>query len=469
MKFKDNFPLFLLLYFLISAITRSIFFPNLTIDEAEQVYLSQWWKLGHGQQPPLYTWIQRIFLELFGFNLFSIAIFRSLLLFITYIFIYKIARIQLSKNWAIVSSLSLFLTLQVSIESFRQTHTVLVTAVSVLTIYIWQVGILKKSIWNYVLFGVVCGLGFISKYNFVLVFISIIITSFISTKKSKEWIYSYKFLLSTIIGLLIYLPYGIWIINNFDTIYTNFKTELNPEKINYFNAIGNGVKSLIFNIVSFIGLFLIFLIYFSFKHKEKLISYLKQKAYFKSEFKTLSIFIGCNLFILVILIFFKTSVFYERWLEPLFIFIPIIGIGYLSKLTFPNNTLISSSATKFLLGISVLILLYNSSRYQIEEKLSIHNRNHCDFKGLNSTIDSLKLNKYYTEDFFIAGNLKMLQPQKLIKTIDSIYLKDSVINFTLIEIKKPYKIFNYDLIKSENKKQLKLYDYFIINSYNQIR
>jgi 4-amino-4-deoxy-L-arabinose transferase-like glycosyltransferase len=61
------------IYFLLQLIIRLLISPNLELDEAEQLLLTQQLSLGYGSQPPLYTWLLSGLFSLFGVSIFSLA------------------------------------------------------------------------------------------------------------------------------------------------------------------------------------------------------------------------------------------------------------------------------------------------------------------------------------------------------------------------------------------------------------
>src|SRR5436190_22437 len=84
------------IYFALHVLTRSLISQSLQIDEAEQLIFTQDWALGYGSQPPLYTWIQKIFFSVFGLNVFGLSLLKNLLLWTFYAYFFLSAREILS-------------------------------------------------------------------------------------------------------------------------------------------------------------------------------------------------------------------------------------------------------------------------------------------------------------------------------------------------------------------------------------
>ncbi len=62
---------------------RAAVSETLQLDEAEQIFLTQEFRLGYGSQPPLYTWLQAGVFVLVGKGVPGLALLKSLLLFRT--------------------------------------------------------------------------------------------------------------------------------------------------------------------------------------------------------------------------------------------------------------------------------------------------------------------------------------------------------------------------------------------------
>src|SRR5512137_2063125 len=79
----------LALYFFLHATWRVLLTNSLELDESAQVLLAQTWSWGYGlEQPPLYTWLLRLFFNLFGLNMAALVFFKALLLLSTYYFVF---------------------------------------------------------------------------------------------------------------------------------------------------------------------------------------------------------------------------------------------------------------------------------------------------------------------------------------------------------------------------------------------
>src|SRR4051812_364573 len=87
-------PLFvaLAIYFGLHVLTRALLSNNLQLDEAEQLILTQDWRLGYGSQPPLYNWIQKALFGVCGMNVVALSLLKNTLLCCAYLFTFLAAR-----------------------------------------------------------------------------------------------------------------------------------------------------------------------------------------------------------------------------------------------------------------------------------------------------------------------------------------------------------------------------------------
>ena len=187
------------------------------MDEAEQVFLTQWGLWGYSPQsppnpqPPLYTWLQLAFFQLFGVNIFALSFLKNLLLCLTYVFVFLTARFLTGNvRLAVLAALSLFLFPQIAWESQRDlTHSVLAVMVGAATLlgalYVSKIRTLRA----YLLFGGLLGLGAISKYTF-LIFAGALLLGMLLTPDTRATILDRRILVSLIMMALVTIPHVLW-------------------------------------------------------------------------------------------------------------------------------------------------------------------------------------------------------------------------------------------------------------------
>jgi 4-amino-4-deoxy-L-arabinose transferase-like glycosyltransferase len=204
-------------YFLLEFFVRLAMPQGLRYDESQQAFFSQWLALGYDSQPPLYNWVNATVVALFGLSVATLAFVKNAALFLVYVSYYKLARLVLKdKFFAAIATLSLFAIPQLSWEAQRDlTHTV----AELLTVNLFLHAVIRTlkapDIASYFLMGVALGLGMLSKYNFVLVPAAALVAVWFHPQ-GRSRIFDKRFLMTITVGLLIFLPHGLWLVHNLD-------------------------------------------------------------------------------------------------------------------------------------------------------------------------------------------------------------------------------------------------------------
>jgi 4-amino-4-deoxy-L-arabinose transferase-like glycosyltransferase len=248
-------------YFLFFIFIRTFIGGALERDEAEQILLTQHFALGYGTQPPLYAWLQSLVFSIFGQSIFALALLKNTLLFLGYFFIYKSSYI-LSKSRVVasVAVASMVLIPSCSWECQRDlTHTVLAFTLASFTLY-WVLrmrNLSKKSLFDYLLLGVILALGTLSKYNYVLLPTALLIVSFLDAPL-RRLLFNYKFIATILVFSVMVSPHIYWVVSHLSSAVDGT-----------LNKIHSGEKKTVLEILlqftlSIIELFaLYFIIYFS--------------------------------------------------------------------------------------------------------------------------------------------------------------------------------------------------------------
>jgi 4-amino-4-deoxy-L-arabinose transferase-like glycosyltransferase len=202
----------------------------LEADEAEQVFHSQWLLWGYGPQPPLYNWIQIGVFELAGTSIASLSVLKHAILFLCYVFYWCAADAALKDDRLKVVAMFGLLTLpQVTIRpEYDLTHTVLLLSATSLFLYAFFRILKRPDVWGYVVAGIAIGVGFMAKYNFVLLPVAAALAVF-PERELRGRILDWRLLLSVVIAGLIVLPHGLWIIHNLDSATAETLEKMNED------------------------------------------------------------------------------------------------------------------------------------------------------------------------------------------------------------------------------------------------
>lgn len=205
------------LYFIAHVLIRVAISPALEMDEAEQVFLTQWWLLGYSPepppnpQPPLYPWLQLACFQIFGVGVFALSFLKNLLLFLTFLLVFLTTRLLTGNvRLAVLAALSLFLFPQIAWESQRDlTHSVLAVMLGAATLLEALYLSRARTLSSYVLFGGLLGLGAMSKYTF-LIFASALLLGMLWTPDTRATILDKRILVTLAVSVLVTLPHMLW-------------------------------------------------------------------------------------------------------------------------------------------------------------------------------------------------------------------------------------------------------------------
>lgn len=209
------FPLAVLGYFALQALSRILVSPSLGLDEAEQILLVQDIAWGYGSQPPLYTWLQAAVFALVGEGVPGLALLKNLLLATSVLVTYAILRrIAEEPATAVLGALSLFLIPQFAWESQRAlTHSVLVMTLSAVFAWLLVRLLETRRTLDYVWLGAAFALGVLSKFNFALGALALLLAA-LSLRPFRGAFKTPKALLMPLVALLLLAPSLLWILHN---------------------------------------------------------------------------------------------------------------------------------------------------------------------------------------------------------------------------------------------------------------
>jgi 4-amino-4-deoxy-L-arabinose transferase-like glycosyltransferase len=211
----------LLSYPLAQLVLRLAVSEALEGDESFHLVVAQILALGvvaDATQPPLYTWLQILFLELFGVSTFAVAGLRTLLQSLTVIALYGSARALLpGRAVPVLAALSFWLIAEFSVESLRKSHSVLVTCLASLMFWllirVWKSG----RTGEYLLLGGVLGLGCLAKYNFPLVAATLLVAA-ATLPEMRARLRDRRMLVAVSVAVIVAAPHLAWIATHASTV-----------------------------------------------------------------------------------------------------------------------------------------------------------------------------------------------------------------------------------------------------------
>lgn len=313
-------PWVLAVYFIVQATIRILISNSVRIDEAQQFLVGQWLAWGYDAQPPLYNWLQYGVFEIFGTSIASLVILKNTLLFLVYLAYHKLARqLLVDRRLAALATLSLLTMPQMFWQAQRDlTHTVGTLLTITLFIYFVVKTVRNPTILSYVMIGLWAGLGMLTKYNFSLIIVSVLVAILCQPGGFKR-VVNWRFLLTLSVAALVFLPHALWMISNMDLVLTTtVKTMSEQDQGSKLSDIGHGLIELVTTTVVIIApTTVIFLVFF----RQSFLRALRAKSQWSDFFSR--IFLSTVAILLILMVFATLTEFRDRWLLPLLFLVPL--------------------------------------------------------------------------------------------------------------------------------------------------
>ncbi len=303
-KYSTFFYIFIIIHLLIWTLIPSITNENLPLDTIEALVWGNGLEWGNNKHPPLSIFFVELIYFFFKKNDFAYYLLSQIFILINFLYIYKLSKFFFTDKKTQISIV--FLTSLIFYYSFSSVEfnvNICLLPFWTSAIYYTFIAIEKNQSKDWVLLGVVCALGFLSKYIIAYLFIGIvtfIIITFIINKKIN-----FKIFISFFIFLILISPHILWLIqNNFETINYAFERA---------GAYSKFYQSIIFFLKQLIFFFILFLLHFIF---------FKLNFNFKNFFSKKSIFLICIFAVPFILILITSIVTGSKirtaWLMPFY-------------------------------------------------------------------------------------------------------------------------------------------------------
>jgi len=400
----------LAIYFAAHVIIRSLLSNSVDMDEGDQMVLTQKLSWGYGPQPPLYSWVQIGFFQVFGVGIFALALWKFILLFTTHALTYVNVRfITRSHVCAVAGVASLFLFHQFAYESVRDlSHSVIATTFAAATLYLLMRLQLRKLISGYLLFGLCVGMGILGKYNFVMVAGSLVAAA-LTLPDYRRVILDWRFAIAMLLATLVVLPNALWMLNHRDILMvTAYKFRV-FEGSRWFTIV-HGLKNQGLATLTFSGPFMVMfglLLWPQERRGTLRLHTSHEKLILRSLF-----FVGLG-FVLAILILHTTG-FRDRWFQPIFISLPVLVVAVC-------RDRIDARFVHRLMGIAtavmLLVLIAIPVRVLYSEKFILtHLNNPYDDFAAQMRPALAGINTVVCDERMLAGNLRLSIPDKIFIT-----------------------------------------------------
>ena len=326
MKIKINnitkiLTLFLFSHLIIWTLIPSVSNNNLPLDTIEALAWGSNIDWGFSKHPPLSAFIIEIFYQIFGNQDWAYYFLSQLFIILTFFIIFKFSKDFFNKP--IYNLISILLLEGIFFYNFTSpefnVNICQLPFWALTVLYAWK-GFKNNNLNDWVLLGAFAALGFLSKYIFIYLLVSVaIITVYYLIKKEIN----FKCLIAFFIFLLILLPHLTWLMeNNYTTINYAFHRsgQLNDSISNHFIYPITFVAKQAGILIPF------FLILFT----------LITKFNFKINIKDRKLIFLLVINILPLLLVFLTSLFFgvkirTMWMTPFYLFMGVLIVYLVQK------------------------------------------------------------------------------------------------------------------------------------------
>jgi hypothetical protein len=297
-------------------------------DEIEQALLANDWRLGYNpRQPPLYTWILLSGYAVFGRTLLAHVIAKYGVLAAMFVASYFAGRRLLkSPERAALATCALVLLYNIGWGAHTgYTHSLLLSVFIFLTLWVLSRAFEGRRLVDYVLFGGIMGLGFLTKFSFAIFLVPLLIgCCFVAPLRAG--LLNWRTLVSVAIAVAILALPVNWMIHA-PYHYARALQEVAgvAESSSYIVNIGAGLLSLISGPISFLAPFWIVALLFW--------RTLRAKGEGEATWGTaLWIALGVTIIALITLVLVvQVTDFKPRYLHPMLLTAPLLFFVWLDQ------------------------------------------------------------------------------------------------------------------------------------------
>ena len=318
---NNIFFIFILSHLIIWTIVPSLTNKNLPLDTIEALAWGSNLDWGFNKHPPMSAFFSEVFFQIFGSEDWAYYLLSQIFIIIAFYYVFKLATEVLGNIK--LSLVSVLLLESIYFYNFTtpefNVNVCQLPFWSLVVYYSWKIYETKEiKFIDCFLVGLFASLGFLSKYLFIylLVSIDLLFIWLIFIKKTKK--FDFKYLITTEIFIVLLVPHFIWLYNNeFVTILYGLKRT---------GLEGSGILDHLKYPIVFLFKQIGILIPFFF-----LIFLLIKKFRFKINFKDKKLIFLISINILPIVLMFITSLvtgskIRTMWMTPFYLFFGVLFI-----------------------------------------------------------------------------------------------------------------------------------------------
>jgi len=391
---KYPFQIFLCIHFMLWSILP-LLRKSLPMDSIEAVVWGMYCNFGTNKHPPLSGWLADFFYNVIGFeHPYAIYALSQLCVIVGFIYVYRLARLFLSNERAMLASMLLSGVIYYGFSAIEYNVNVVSIALWPMTAFYFYKALNEDKAIDWVLTGILAGLNLFNKYTSGLLLFSMFVFM-LYNKKARQHFLSYKPYLCALLCLLTILPHFIWLYEHQFFSLSYFIGRSSKGAFDHFPLLRHIVYPLKFigaQILFGLGAFLVYFIAF---YKQK--RFEVKANHFQRDFLLIMGLLPLFLMFSVSLIFgLKLK---SMWGFPCFYLMGLLLFVFLPcKLTgaFKKRIYIGIYTMLFVLFLAqFMVILFNKS-----------DKFHLDAKIYGQTLEDLWHQKYKMRPFsYIAGDV----------------------------------------------------------------
>ncbi|MEI6572316.1 MAG: glycosyltransferase family 39 protein [Alphaproteobacteria bacterium] len=184
------------------------------IDVVEGLIWAPHWLIGTYKHPPLPAWVIEIFVTLTRDVIFGPYLAAQLAVALTYFFLYRLGRLMMDPMRAAAGTALIAASYYFTVPTIEFNHNVIQLPLWAGTIFVYARIRREPSLFmNWILLGLICGIGLYAKYSFVLLIGVLLIASLIESSMRSVWASRGPYS-AMMITLMLFSPHLIWLVTH---------------------------------------------------------------------------------------------------------------------------------------------------------------------------------------------------------------------------------------------------------------
>ena len=204
----SRFAFWLLIYLFVHFGLRVFFTDALQVDDVEQLYHSQGFRLDYGNfQPPLYTWILWLLWKFVDPSFAALYLVRYIIIGLSFWLWYRVSLLLFKDvGWQFVAATSWLLLFELGWKLHQgSTHTTLLTLALIGSLHAMVLIVQRGEFRYYAYLAFMMAIGIMSKYSFAG-FVVLTLISALLVPQMRERLLSLKMLFSIVVALALSSP-----------------------------------------------------------------------------------------------------------------------------------------------------------------------------------------------------------------------------------------------------------------------